>query len=202
MMQDMRIDVSRETMERLALFEALVQKWSPRINLVSKPSLADLWARHIWDSAQVYSHAEDQTHWVDIGSGGGFPALIMAILAKKAHPQRRITMIESDARKSMFLRTVVRELDLNGTVLVQRIESAPPQAAEILSARALADLNTLLTYAELHLDPKGQCLFMKGESWQAEVTEARKNWDFSLDPQVSQTNPQAAILKIKDIARV
>ena len=195
-------DVSRETMERLTAFHDLVLKWNPRINLISKSSVPLLWERHIWDSAQVIPLARSGDIWVDIGSGGGFPGLVVAILSLETRPERHIRMIESDQRKSAFLRTVIRELGLNATVEVARIEAAEPARADVLSARALADLSVLLGFAERHLDPAGTAFFFKGETWQKEVDAARESWSFSLISHTSISNPAAAVLEIKEIKRV
>ncbi|WP_298968826.1 16S rRNA (guanine(527)-N(7))-methyltransferase RsmG [uncultured Roseobacter sp.] len=193
------LNVSRETLNRLELFHGLLKKWNTKINLVSKSSISDAWERHINDSLQVYHHAGDEIVWSDIGSGGGLPGLVVAILAKEFHPDRHVTMVESDIRKSTFLRTVIRELDLKASVLVSRIEQTTPMSAEILSARALADLDQLLRYAEIHLTPSGRAFFFKGETWEKEVETARKSWSFDLVAHKSKTNPNAAILEVKDI---
>lgn len=193
------LNVSRETLNRLEVFHNLLRKWNTKINLVSKSSISDAWERHINDSLQVYHLAGDETVWSDIGSGGGLPGLVVAILAKELHPDRHVTMVESDIRKSTFLRTVIRELDLQASVLVSRIEQTAPMDAEILSARALADLDQLLRYAEIHLNPSGRALFFKGETWEKEVETARKSWSFDLVAHKSKTNPNAAILEVKDI---
>ncbi|WP_298841877.1 16S rRNA (guanine(527)-N(7))-methyltransferase RsmG [uncultured Roseobacter sp.] len=195
-------DVSRETMERLEALHDLVLKWTPRINLISKSSVQHLWDRHIWDSAQIIPLEFPGDAWVDIGSGGGFPGLVAAVFAKERFPARYTRMIESDQRKAAFLRTVIRELDLNASVLVARIEEAVPENADVLSARALADLTNLLGFAERHLKPDGTAVFFKGESWQKEVSAAQESWSFSLVSHTSISNPAAAVLEIKEIKRV
>lgn len=110
--------------------------------------------------------------------------------------------MESDQRKCAFLRTAIRELALEASVKNERIEEGKSLNADVLSARALADLTKLLGFAELHLKPEGTALFPKGQSWQREGEEARLSWMYGLESVPSQTNPEAAILKIKDIARV
>lgn len=195
-------NVSRETYERLTAYHDLVLKWSPKINLISKSSIPDLWERHIWDSAQVVDIAPKTGSWVDIGSGGGFPGIVAAIFSKESTPERVVTMIESDHRKAAFLRTVVRELRLNAQVLVKRVEAATPQNADILSARALSDLSHLLEFAKRHLNPNGVALFPKGETWEKEVNAASESWSFHCNAHTSRTNPRAAILEIRDIERV
>ncbi len=198
----MDINVSRETSERLAAFHDLVLKWNPRINLISKSSIPDLWNRHIWDSAQAYPVVEDWSIWLDIGSGGGFPAIIIAILARQQNPGGQVIMIESDQRKAAFLRTAIRELDLNASVKVSRVETAAPVGADVISARALADLTELIGYAQRHLNPEGRAVFFKGETWEKEVARAQETWSFSVTSHKSKTNPAAAVLEIKEIKRV
>lgn len=194
--------VSRETEDQLRRFEGLVRKWNPAINLVSKASLDDLWARHILDSAQLYGLVRPHGHWLDLGSGGGFPGLVIAILAQGAGDNLRLTLVESDQRKATFLREVTRELSLPVTVRTDRIEHCPPQSADILSARALAPLATLLGYAARHLAENGAAIFPKGASWQQEVEAAHKDWHFDLHTTSSATDPDGAVLTVKAISHV
>lgn len=201
-MDELSLDVSRETIERLEAYVDLVKKWNPKINLVSKASLGDIWHRHILDSAQLFDLAPDSESWVDLGSGGGFPGIVLSILALERNPKGRFTLVESDQRKSAFLRTAIRELDLNAKVLAQRIEDVPPLKAQALSARALADLDILLGFGAKHLASDGTALFPKGESWEKEDRAARERWSYSCEVITSKTNPDAAVLKIKDILRV
>ncbi len=196
-------NVSRETAERLATYAARLREWNPRINLVSKSSLDDLETRHFADSLQLFSLAAHPVrHWVDVGSGGGFPGLVIAIRAMEAGSPSRVTLIESDQRKAAFLRTVIRETAAPAVVLCDRIETAPPQHADVVSARALTDLSQLLDYAARHLDPNGVCLFPKGATWQKELPAARARWHFDLEATKSLTDADAVILQIKGIARV
>lgn len=195
------LNVSRETFAKLEAFAELVRKWNPKINLVSKNSLDDLWQRHILDSVQIFELAEGEGQWVDLGSGGGFPGIVVAILNQEAQ-DFKVTMVESDQRKCAFLRTAIRELGLTASVKTERIEQLDGLEADILSARALADLTQLLDFTELHLNPDGTALFPKGQNWQSEDRDAKKVWTYALEAIESKTNPAAAILKIKDIARV
>lgn len=194
-------DVSRETIDRLEVFASLLKKWNPKINLVSRNSLSDLWSRHIKDSIQVFRSVKADGHWVDLGSGGGFPGAVVAILAAEETPQLRVTLVESDQRKSAFLRTVIRETGVSCLVQAQRIESIPPMQANILSARALADLPTLLEFAERHLGNGGIGLFSKGVTWEKELEAAREQWHFEATPVPSLTEPNAVILKIEGLTR-
>lgn len=199
---DLSQSVSRETLESLNQFVDLLKKWNPKINLVAKSSMADVWIRHIWDSAQLFDYGRDAPHWVDIGSGGGFPGCIIAILSKRIKPARHFTFVESDNRKSAFLRTVIRTFDLPAIVMTERVEAIKPLEGDILSARALASLDCLLEYAKFHLNPEGVALFLKGETWEKEVSVARNSWSFQLNAHKSKTNTDAALLEIKDISRV
>jgi len=196
------LDVSRETLDKLRRFEELVKTWTPKINLVSKSSVPVLWERHIVDSAQLFDLAPRRGLWVDLGSGAGFPAIVVAILSNEAKCAHDFILVESDQRKSAFLRTAIRELDLSAQVLTMRIEAADPLAADILSARALTSLAGLLGFAEQHLKSGGTALFPKGETWATERADANALWSYDCQPIKSLTNPAAAILKIKDVARV
>lgn len=195
-------DVSRETKERLDIYEKLLLKWNPAINLVAPSTLATLWDRHFLDSAQLWEESPKILKtWCDLGTGGGFPGLILAILSKEKDPDRQTVCIESDVRKATFLRTVIRETDLNATIIAARIETATPQSADIVSCRALAPLTKLLAYAKRHLSPNGQCLFLKGERYEIELQEALETWRFEYDTYPSKTNRDAVILKIGDLER-
>lgn len=197
-----RLNVSRETLDRLKIFEQVLQKWNPKINLVSRNSLDDLWTRHIIDSVQVFRCVSPPNHWVDMGSGGGLPGVIAAIMAAEESPNTKVTLIESDQRKSAFLRTAARECGAKLTVISKRIEQADPQNADVLSARALADLSLLLEFSERHLSPTGTALFPKGANWKKEVDNARQRWRFDFEPITSLTEPDAVVLKIEGVARV
>lgn len=194
-------DVSRETLERLAQYHALLRKWNPKINLVAPNTLDQAWKRHFQDSAQLYEFAPEKGHWVDLGSGGGFPGAVIGILAAD-RPELKVTLVESDQRKSAFLRTVARETRADFKVVSERIESTEPLNADILSARALASVNVLLEFAERHLSPKGNALFLKGRKAEVEVAEALENWAFDCETWPSETDPEAVILKIGGIERV
>jgi len=195
------LDVSRETMADLESYAALVAKWTPRINLIARGTVTAIWERHIVDSVQLYRFAPDQfSKWVDIGSGGGFPGIVMAILGKTRQPEARFVLIESDQRKAAFLRTVARELSLPVIVLAQRVEDADPQMADIVSARALTALSGLLPLSQRHLKPGGIALFHKGRQAKQEVSDARKNWSFDLEDHPSFTDPEARILAIQRIS--
>jgi len=197
------LDVSRETLERLELLVSLVRKWSPRINLVSERSLDVIWTRHVLDSAQIYAIAPKPFRtWLDLGSGAGFPGLVIAMIAAEKEPGARIALVESDRRKAAFLRAAARETSLTVEVHAERVEQLSPQRADIVSARALAGLETLIGFADRHLRPGGVAIFPKGVRRMEEIAHARQTWNFTLQSCKSITDAEAAILKVGEISRV
>lgn len=199
--QQILASVSRETIERLHLLEALVAKWTERINLISRGSRNDIWNRHILDSAQLANLSTTPTRWLDIGSGGGLPGLVVAILLADTADEFEIMLVESDKRKSAFLKTACRQLELEAKVHASRIESLEPQACSTLSARALAPLATLLEFADIHLAKDGCALLPKGAGWKNELEDAHQKWSFDMDVIESKTNSDAAILRLSAIER-
>jgi len=197
------LNVSRETFLRLEAFVALLEKWNPKINLISKSTVPDIWLRHIADSIEVYRAGPPAfDKWVDLGSGAGLPGVIFAILAQDHTSQGQVSLVESDQRKSAFLRAALRETGTTGRIYASRIEDLPPLQADVLSARALADLTTLLGFAERHLSRGGIALFSKGVSWEKEVLAAKQLWSFTCEPIHSRTEEGSVILRIGEISRV
>lgn len=195
-------DVSRETLDKLYGLAALLERWNPRINLVSKSTLPQLWTRHLADSAQLMDLVEHPVdHWADLGSGGGFPGLVVGILASERNSPRRLTLVESDGRKCAFLRTVIRETGITAEVRPARIEDIPALNADVLSARALAPLTELLPFAEQHLATTGIALFQKGAAWRKEVDDAQRKWNFTYHVDKSITEIGPVILTIKGVSR-
>jgi 16S rRNA (guanine527-N7)-methyltransferase len=198
-----RCDVSRETIARLEHLEALLRKWNPAINLVSPQTLATVWTRHFLDSAQLYALADGAPkHWADLGSGGGFPGLVLGILEREKAAGMSLTLVESDQRKAAFLAHAARDLGISATIEAKRIEALVPLRADVVSARALAPLAQLLDFAERHLAPGGIGLFPKGGRWRDEVAFAQQKWSFDVEPKPSATDPEAVVLKIKGLHRV
>lgn len=193
--------VSRETMATLKSLEALLIKWNPAINLVAKSTIPSVWTRHIVDSAQLFQSVPFND-WVDLGSGGGFPGLVIATLAREFNMLAKITLVEVDQRKATFLREAVRSLGLTADVISERIEVLEPMGADVLSARALAPLDVLCGFADRHLKREGIALFPKGAGWKAEVDAARLNWHFDLDAKPSLTDSAAVVLQLKGIRHV
>ena len=197
-----RFNVSRETLDCLDAYEALLKKWNPKINLVSKSTLHGVWQRHFADSAQLWAHLPNTADlWLDFGSGAGFPGLVCAVLAKEFRPELRFILVESDHRKCAFLINVVRELGLNVIVESRRIEDVAPLRADIISARAVASLDLLLSLSEKHAHESTVLLFPKGISYESELTTARKHWH--IEPKIirSLTDSNSVILRIEGFER-
>lgn len=194
-MRHLRVDVSRETRDQLEAMILTLGRWQKAINLVGKATLQDIWVRHILDSAQLVSLIPKQaTSLVDLGSGGGFPGLVIAAL----RPSLDVTLIEADARKSAFLGEAARRMDLSQSpkIITARIEAALPVKADVVTARALAPLSQLLAWANPHRSDTAICLFHKGKGWQGEATQAMKDWDIDFQPFSSVTDRDAVLLRV------
>ena len=195
--------VSRETSDRLDRLEALIAKWNPAINLVSRATLGQIWTRHFVDSIQLFDLCPERAQsWLDLGSGGGFPGLVVAILAADERPDLSVTLVESDQRKATFLATAARDLGLTINVLAERIEAIPPMGADVVSARALAPLDVLLGYAHRHLAADGVAILPKGANHAGELEQALAHWRFSFQKVTSKTDAAGVILIIGGISRV
>lgn len=199
-----QVHVSRETMARLSTYAELLKKWNPAINLVSRGSLADLWRRHFLDSAQLadWIPGNRPITILDMGSGAGFPGLVLAILGLEPGRQWSVHLVESDSRKATFLATVARETSLPVQVHNKRLEDVRSLAVDVVTARALAPLDNLVDYAVPLLKPDGQCLFLKGEGAEDELTAARKTWTMTADRLPSRSGPTGVVLRLGEISRV
>jgi 16S rRNA (guanine527-N7)-methyltransferase len=189
--------VSRETLERLGAYAELLRRWSGRINLVSRNTLGDLWRRHFLDSAQLLPFIPNKTRrLVDLGSGAGFPGLVLAILGVPG-----VELVESDARKCVFLREAARIVNAPVAITDSRIETVKPSTAEIVTARACAPLDKLLPLAQRFIGPNTLCLFLKGEHVEEELTAARQGWRMTAARHPSRADPRGVILKLEQITR-
>ena len=195
--------LSSESRSRLNCLVVQLVKWNPAINLVAAGSLADAWQRHIADSAQVFTHLPARARiWLDLGSGAGFPGLVVAILAKEQAPDLRVELVESDQRKCVFLQTVARALDLSVIITRSRIEALSPRGADVISARALAPMEQLCRYCQPHLAPAGIGLFLKGANVGAELAEAKKSYNFNAEIFPSETGSTGILVQISDLTHV
>lgn len=192
MTKPLSANVPRETLEKLKRYEALLKHWQKTINLVSPTTLADAWVRHFEDSLQLLPYMnEGDKKVIDMGSGAGFPALVLAT----ARPETHFTLIESDARKCAFLTNVVAELGLTNAKIINKRIDQVELAADCLTARALAPLTDLLTWGQ-HFNAH-HALFPKGRNWVQEVEIAQKNHTCSTwNIHPSTTEHDARIIEI------
>ncbi len=195
-------DVSRETLERLEIFARELTRWNPSSSLVSDSSLPHIWNRHFLDSAQFLKYGPVAGRWLDIGSGGGFPGLVLAILAMEMAPKARFSLVEASTRKCQFLRTVSNKIGVPVRVHECRAEHLDPYCADAITARAVAKLPRLLKLAEPHLAPNGVCLFAKGAQRASEIQLARADWAFTFEEKPSLTDTCSAVLVIQGVTRV
>jgi len=187
--------VSRETLAKLALLVDLLQKWQRAINLVAANTLQDVWRRHILDSAQLYPLLSPGTRsLIDIGSGAGFPGLVLAAMGVP-----EVHSVESDQRKCAFQREAARVAGLSVTIHAQRVESLPKMQADAIVSRACADLTQFLEYAFPFMAPSSQCLFIKGQQVERELTEAGKGWKMQTERFPSRTDPTGTVLRLSHV---
>lgn len=195
--------VSRETVDRLKIFESALRKWQRAVNLVAPATLPDIWQRHFADSLQVAALVpENAQTLVDLGSGGGFPGLVLAAhFADAGGPTVRL--VESDQRKAAFLREAARAMEISVEILSTRIENDANLAAlsgvDVVTARALARLPKLFALVSPFISAQTVCIFMKGRDVATEVAEARLSWSFESTEHASMTDAQAKIIVVHDI---
>jgi 16S rRNA (guanine527-N7)-methyltransferase len=186
---------ARQTAD-LKHYEELLRKWQRTINLVGPSTLSHIWTRHFEDSAQLYRCAPQARHWIDLGSGGGFPGLVIAMLGKEAG--LRVDLVESDARKAAFLRTVSRETETPAMIHHGRIETVLPTLGQpdVVSARALAPLRQLLDWTAPVIAQGAMGVFLKGQDVDVELKEVANYSNFIISKQSSQTDPRASIVQV------
>jgi 16S rRNA (guanine527-N7)-methyltransferase len=194
-----RTGATPEQVADLERLQALLADWNGRMNLVSAASLGDYWGRHVLDSAQLLPLAPAARIWVDIGAGAGFPGLVLAILLKDA-PGAKVHLVESQAKRCRFLEAAVAELALPADVHNARAEDLAIKA-DVVTARAVAPLVKLLSFARPYLTKGATGLFLKSESVGAEIAEARKAWRFTYDVLASVSDSRGRIVKVEGLAR-
>lgn len=191
------VDVSRETLDRLATYLDLLRRWQRAVNLVGPSTLADPWRRHILDSAQLLQHLPEPVEsLVDLGSGAGFPGMVLAILGVGG-----VHLIESDRRKAAFLAEAARITATAVTIHACRIESVPRFVADVVTARGLAPLPRLLPLATRFIGPGSVCLFLKGASAASELTQSAKSWHMVAETLPSRSDPGGVVLKLREVRR-
>ena len=188
--------VSRETLARLGAYANLLIEWNAMHNLVAKSTLPDLWQRHIWDSAQLAALIPQNAGTLaDLGSGAGFPGLVLAAL----RPDIRVTLHEATTKKCAFLQAAAERMGLAITIENARMEDLPRRPFDVVTARACAPLPLLLDYAYRFTGPNTVCLFLKGQNVGSELTEAHKYWNMKASQTPSQTDPSGAIVSVREL---
>lgn len=193
--------VSRETLARLKLYAGMLADWNTRQNLVSRTSLNDVWLRHFMDSAQLLEFIPPAAKsLVDLGTGAGFPGLVLAELMRDR--EIRIVLYDATQKKREFLNAVIQRLNLAVELRGDRIEEAAPQMFDVIVARALAPLDTLLAYAQRFWGKYTVGLFLKGQNVVSELTKAHKYWKMLLQKHPSRTSDSGVVLEIRGLSRV
>jgi 16S rRNA (guanine527-N7)-methyltransferase len=197
------VPVSRETEDRLAAFVALLDRWRGKTNLVADSTFPSVWTRHIADSAQLIALAPEAEHWVDMGSGAGFPGLIIAIQLADA-PGALVHCIESDQRKCAFLREAARITGAKATIHPERVEAIDPSGlgpVDAVTARAFAPLPLTLKLARPWIERGATAVFPRGESARDQLAALPETlpeaWAYAIEALPSVVNPEAAILRIR-----
>jgi 16S rRNA (guanine527-N7)-methyltransferase len=189
--------VSRETLARLEAYAALLTQWASRINLVAASTLPELWRRHFLDSAQLWPLVPTGARsLVDLGSGAGFPGLVLAIMG-----MAEVELVEADARKCAFLREAARVTGTPVAIHNTRIDSVPPHAVDVVTARGCAALDRLLLWAQRFIGPQTLCLFPKGEQAAQELAIAECSWDMNVTTLRSSTDPRGVILCLREVTQ-
>ena len=186
----------------LKRFVALLAEWQTVHNLVAGDAMENIWTRHVSDSLQLLDHAAEFHQWVDLGSGAGFPGLVVAI-ASKPHTDRHFTLVESNTKKAAFLRAAIRQAGANASVAAERIETHGPKMAgqaDVVSARALAPLDRLLALARPYLHTTSVLLLLKGRNFAEEREIAAESWNLDVVISPSRTDPEGQVASIRNIS--
>ncbi|MCB1439356.1 MAG: 16S rRNA (guanine(527)-N(7))-methyltransferase RsmG [Nitratireductor sp.] len=198
--------VSRETISRLERYNAILRQWQAKTNLVAPSTLDEFWSRHVADSLQIVALKSDARRWTDIGSGGGFPGLVMAIVlgTEKPGSDLEISLVESIRKKCAFLSQVALQTGIRVNVHPKRIEDATDElkGAEVITARALASLEKLLELTGDQISGDRVALFHKGRDYRAELEECRGKWDFDLLVHESVLGADSVVLEIANARRL
>lgn len=198
-----KYNVSRETFLKLKTYEASLHEWQNKFNLVSNASLENAWQRHFEDSVQLFKFIPTSARtMLDFGSGAGFPALVLAIMAQEKLPQLKVKLIESIKKKTLYLNTVKELCQLNVDVVNDRIENLPAQKVDVITSRAMCNLNDLLKYSLRFTTKQTLMIFPKGRSYQEELDEARRNWKFDCRIEKNEVSDDGVILLINHLSSI
>ena len=200
----LQYNVSRETFEKLATFVELLKEWNAKINLVSKNSLDEVWTRHVLDSAQLIKYIPEKTKYLlDIGSGAGFPAIVLAIIMQEKNPSAKWVLAESITKKTVYLNDVCTKLELtNVHIENNRVENLILNNIDIVTARAVASLETLCSYVYGLKCRDVKCLFIKGKTYGDELQAAYQKWRFGHKVYQNLYSEDGVILEIDNIRKV
>ena len=191
------LGVSRETHDGLEVYVSLLQAWQKKINLVSRETVDSIWERHVWDSAQLACSLPDKKASItDLGSGAGLPGVVLSVLGYS-----NLTLVESNSKKTAFLKAVKRKLGLSYEVAESRIEDMDNREVDVIVSRALASLDLLLTYSEKFISSETRLVFLKGKGFQKEITEAEKKWVFHVETKQSITSEEGRVLILSGVRR-
>ncbi len=198
-----KYNVSRETFSKLKLYEALLKEWQLKFNLVSKSSLDDAWNRHFEDSVQLFKYIPENAKVLyDFGSGAGFPAMVLAIMANEKTPYLKVKLIESIGKKTLYLNEVKKQTNTDVEIINDRIENIKPEKADVITSRAMASLVQLLEYTKKFCNKKTICIFPKGKKFQEEIDEARKKFNFDCQVYDSEISSEGKVLIISNISKI
>ena len=193
-------DVSRETLEKFKTYAALLTKWQAKINLIGPGTSGDVWQRHFLDSAQLLPLVNDGADanpartWLDVGSGAGFPGLVLALLGEN------VILVEPSAKRAAFLRQVIRDLGLKSEVMCEKIEKTRPFQVDIVTARALAEIDQLLAWGAPFLGENGEMWLLKGAKAEEELTSAHKHWNMTEEIFPSRTDVTGKVIRLSNIS--
>jgi len=193
-----KTNVSRETMDNIRIYASLLEKWQEKINLVSDSSLSDRWSRHFYDSFQLKAHFDRskaaKLRILDIGSGAGFPGLLLSMLGLG-----EFHMVESNNKKCAFMGQVIRDTGCPAIIHNERAENITPFPVDYIISRACAPLDKLFDLGKNFIRDDVTCLFLKGRSAEQEIAEARQNWTFDIEKFTSVTEESGMLLKVRRI---
>lgn len=195
-----KYNVSRETIDLLKTYEASLNEWQNKMNLVSKNSLPEAWNRHFEDSMQLFVLLPQGAEIVyDFGSGAGFPGMVLAVMAKEKTPYLKFKLVESIGKKTLYLKYVKEITGANVEVINERIENIKPEIADAITSRAMCSLTELLRYSRPFCGKKTKMIFLKGRNYKEELQIAKQEWNFKLEVLPSQESADGVILIITNL---
>lgn len=200
--KEINLNVSRGTLADLKAYEASLQEWQQKFNLVSNNTLENAWERHFLDSVQLFDLIPSNSKILyDLGSGAGFPGMVLAIMAKEKTPYLKVSLIESTSKKTLYLKHVAELTKTDVEIINDRIENIKPQPVDVITSRALTALKDLFNYAIRFCDSSTVCIFPKGKKYQEEITDAQKLWKFDYELIPSQQSEEGMIIIVTHLMK-